>query len=460
MPVIRAVASGNWSATGTWQGGILPGNGDTVTANGFTVTINQNVTIGGENNPSVNAGSFVVGQWYQITLVGSTNFTSIGASTNAPGIVFQATGVGSGTGTATALATLTTAATAGSANGGGFTFSSSGSLNTINADVRAGTTTCLTITGTSNVALGSLNIVGGGSANAIGVLFNNTAGTLSINSARIIAGNANAPHAIQNNSTGTISLSSTVIIPGGSGTSAGINNNSTGSIFFSNGSMGMLNVAGGAIWNQVSGYVSINSSTINSANSVSSVINIAGGTIEISSCVIAHLGGGSGNPTINNSAAGTISITSSTLTASITSQAFASTNVSASNLISGILIGGSTGYPAVYAARWRIGTSPTGSYISQSLNGTSTMFTWYGADFSGFGQPSISDVRSGTTYASGSLTGTCAVPPAGSVALGVPVDNTTGTAVLTASAIQSALDSYGASKLTSADITNAVIPLV
>jgi hypothetical protein len=45
------------------------------------------------------------------------------------------------------------------------------------------------------------------------------------------------------------------------------------------------------------------------------------------------------------------------------------------------------------------------------------------------GNPAVTDVRSGVTYASGALTGTCAVPPAASVGFGVPVDNTTGTAL-------------------------------
>ncbi len=51
--------------------------------------------------------------------------------------------------------------------------------------------------------------------------------------------------------------------------------------------------------------------------------------------------------------------------------------------------------------------------------------------------PAASNVRSGVSYASGALTGTCAVPAAGSVALGVPVDNTAGTAVLTPAAVWS-----------------------
>jgi hypothetical protein len=45
--------------------------------------------------------------------------------------------------------------------------------------------------------------------------------------------------------------------------------------------------------------------------------------------------------------------------------------------------------------------------------------------------PAVTDVRFGVTYNAGNLTGTCAVPAASSVAAGVAVDNTVGTAVLT-----------------------------
>ena len=48
----------------------------------------------------VSAGSFVVGQPYTITSVGTTNFTLIGASSNTVGVTFTATGAGSGTGKA------------------------------------------------------------------------------------------------------------------------------------------------------------------------------------------------------------------------------------------------------------------------------------------------------------------------------------------------------------------------
>jgi hypothetical protein len=55
------------------------------------------------------------------------------------------------------------------------------------------------------------------------------------------------------------------------------------------------------------------------------------------------------------------------------------------------------------------------------------------------GFPAVGNVRQGTTYASGTLTGTLAVPPAGAVSLGVPVDNTTGTATLSAQDIFTAI---------------------
>jgi hypothetical protein len=53
--------------------------------------------------------------------------------------------------------------------------------------------------------------------------------------------------------------------------------------------------------------------------------------------------------------------------------------------------------------------------------------------------PAATDVRSGVSYASGALSGSCAVPAAGSVALAVPVDATTGTATLTAQNVRDAI---------------------
>jgi type IV pilus assembly protein PilY1 len=53
----------------------------------------------------VSAGSFVAGSSYTIKTVGTTNFTTIGATANTVGISFVATGAGSGSGVATSAGT-------------------------------------------------------------------------------------------------------------------------------------------------------------------------------------------------------------------------------------------------------------------------------------------------------------------------------------------------------------------
>ncbi len=53
--------------------------------------------------------------------------------------------------------------------------------------------------------------------------------------------------------------------------------------------------------------------------------------------------------------------------------------------------------------------------------------------------PAATDVRSGVSYASGALTGSAFIPSPATVATGVPVDNTVGTAALSANAVAAAV---------------------
>lgn len=65
-----------------------------------TIAAGDKLTFGNSLGATITAGSFVVGTWYTILSVGTTNFTLIGASSNTVGVIFQATGAGTGTGTA------------------------------------------------------------------------------------------------------------------------------------------------------------------------------------------------------------------------------------------------------------------------------------------------------------------------------------------------------------------------
>ena len=57
MTAITTAAAGNWSASGTWTGGIVPGNGDTVTLN-HNVTVDVDTTVG--TSPAENSGTYAI----------------------------------------------------------------------------------------------------------------------------------------------------------------------------------------------------------------------------------------------------------------------------------------------------------------------------------------------------------------------------------------------------------------
>lgn len=100
----------------------------------------------------------------------------------------------------------------------------------------------------------------------------------------------------------------------------------------------------------------------------------------------------------------------------------------------------SGGYMAVRTQRVFINTSNQIQWLVQ--NQSSTNIQLYSADYF-VGSPATSDVRLGVTYGVGSsLTGTLAVPPASSVAVAVPIDNTVGTAIISITDMGALLASY------------------
>jgi hypothetical protein len=82
------------------------------------------------------AGTFVSGKVYEIVVVGTTNFTLIGAASNTVGVQFTATGVGSGTGTAKSIASIGNGTIAGS-------YFRNGATTTVVVEMTGGSTTDL-----------------------------------------------------------------------------------------------------------------------------------------------------------------------------------------------------------------------------------------------------------------------------------------------------------------------------
>lgn len=130
-----------------------------------------------------------------------------------------------------------------------------------------------------------------------------------------------------------------------------------------------------------------------------------------------------------------------TITASATRPGLVSPSPTATNRLSGPFYNfAQINAVAVQSMTLRASPSTQWTFFTEDLT---TDRTLYSAETLP-GQPAESDVRKDTVYGpSSELTGTLAVPPASAVGVGVPVDNTVGTAAVTTAAIQAALTSQG-----------------
>lgn len=125
-------------------------------------------------------------------------------------------------------------------------------------------------------------------------------------------------------------------------------------------------------------------------------------------------------------------------TAITTAPAIGNVQINSYLNITGPLINASNGVPAMYSIKSYIRTTPF-TWMFTKLDTTSVGL--YTQDSVG-GAPSGSDVRAGVYYGiDGGLTGSCYVPLPQYVSQGVLVDNTSGSAVLTAADFLSALSS-------------------
>lgn len=424
MATRYAVASGNWSALATWDGGAsLPGSGDTVVANGFTVTIDQDVTV-------------------------------------------------------TEIRTL---ALTPAASGGGFACSAT---RTINATVRAGTTPCLTFSGGGGTTLTLVgDVIASSATNNTQALVISGASTVNVlgnvSGAPISASNADGI-----NITAAATLNIVGTVTGGNGTNAfGIRFSAACVIDITGNVVGGGNSGGTAISGASAASITVvgNCSSPSqggciSVSTGSTVVTVTGsvtaGTSN-TSCIL-HSGSGSvavvGDVTAgSNASAFGISVSASNV--AVKGDCYAGTALGAHAVnataatphvhIEGDMIARATGpgqgTPAVYARNIAVyGTvdhrtgypEAAGAMPGAPTGWSSSLVYQYGVAHAGSssGQPAEADVRLGVVYGpSGALAGLAAIPDSASVLAGVPVDHTVGAATLTAADIRAAVGLAAAS---------------
>ena len=258
----------------------------------------------------------------------------------------------------------------------------------------------------------------------------------------VIGGFAGEAHGIRNASSGTVTVTGNVT--GGSASSAfGINNGSTGTVTVTGNVSGGSAGAAYAINNASTGTVTINGDVRPTATNqvANAVLNNSTGYITINGDVY----GGRGATAVYANA-GYIRINGD-LRWDETYSSAAAVGTSLNGLI--VLNGkirhhyGTTGFYGHTLCTGRVllynGKTSLTEYAESATGGmavTGNPIYHYGELLAGFNHPSEPDVRFGVTYGpDNQYTGSCRVPSPQSVAYGVPVDNTTGTAFIDISEI-------------------------
>lgn len=383
MALILSAASGNFNAGATWVGGIVPGAADEARAQtGHTITITANATCTEISNAGT--GTFILNSGVTLT----ANCTNKSTTASITLLTFSA-------------ASPATAFIVGNCTGG--TVSSAVACN--------------------NAGSGTLNVTGictGGSASTTQAVSNNSTGNVNVTGNCTGGSNGSAAG---NSTTGTgIFTIIGNVIAGAVG--LGAFNNGTGSLVIT----GSITAAGAiGVNNASTGSVTINGSI--TASTAAGVNNASIGPVTITGNITAATAAG-----VTNASTGTLAISGGTYTASNTANAVISTNASSVVRASGSFIYASNGFVPINTPKFILLSTPTLAKTRYALNGSTTYVDMFTADNS-LEQAAITDVRFGAVYASGALTGVAYIPAAASVAFGVPVDNTTGTAALTPASV-------------------------
>jgi hypothetical protein len=428
MPTYFARKTGNINAADVWAttpsgtaAAVTFAAGDVLMANSFTITVNVSTNLGAtgevrnDNTASATAGgSFALADGVTLTaniFAGSTGTACLSQTGTASGVI-----VGNARGGT-------------STNGGhGISKSSTGTL-TLTGNITGGTAA---LQHGVSISAGTTNFTGnivGGNGNSGGVPASSgfvvSGGTLNVLSGTVTGGTVNTVYGLYV-SGGTVTYNGTVTGP-----------------------TQITSTTAHAIFHAGINTLTINGSVTGGAGGCG-VANSVSGTVAINGTVT----GGSLQPGCLNSSTGAITATR------VVGNAYGPGNTSG---LASVVGASNAGLGVIEIQQLEYGTfgqSPTSGTGIRLKKASSNVAVFNYCDTAGAktlidatanaAMPAATDVRSGVSYASGALTGSCAVPAAASVAYGVPVDATTGTAYLSQSDVLTAVWGAATSSLTTA----------
>ena len=350
---------------------------DVLHSNSFAITVNVSTTVGEVRTDTANSAT----AGGSFTLSNGVTLTASAFAGTSTCVIFSGTSGNS--------ATLIGNVTGGGANAVGASNTSSGTLNiTGNCTGSSGGNSV----GANNTSTGILNITGdvtAGSVSGAHGTANTSTGTINVTGSLVTGGSGAGVNGANNASTGTINITGN-LVGGGANTANGANNNSTGTMTIVGSAFGSNNANGAN--NASTGILAVKRAVGNDWGIG------ATGMVSVAGVVSANVGSQTRVEEFEFGLLGQAPVTGAVSTPDVT------TNVCLVHRLSS--------------------TKKTLSDPSAST-----------------GMPDEDDVRDALSYALGNKTGTLKVPAAGSVALGVAVDNTFGTAVLTPAAVWDALTS-------------------
>lgn len=396
MPNKWPLANGNWNSATNWNGGTIPLDGDTIYLNGKTITLNVDISLPNStirNDASVpdgvvGGGTVTMSASRILTVLEARAFSSNSGNTPVIGMSANCHFIGNVTGgTATG-------------NPGIYPVGSAGTRmitgNIIGGSAgNSGTNTASGI-GTANfggaIFIINGNVTGGSVSGACGIRLANNGDVVTVNGNVIGGSNSGCPGIGIDGTTCTIAVNGNVQGDTGRGVD-----------WISTGSPATITVSG---------------NSIGGSNIGIAIPSGATGSLTVTGNAIAGTATG-----VVNSATG--------FTCTINGIAIASTTAHGVSSSGPCVIGSSTtssnGRPGSSSVTTFAGSGPTTLGVVNQTNGSITM-----VQSTALGDyPTVANVRNGTIYNYGTRTGTLAVPAANQVAIGVPVDNTVGTAILT-----------------------------